>query len=209
MKKHLKIAALLLTVVLLTNVSCKKENPLDSINYDDPSFIQLVSLIGQDSATVAETLIKKGFRINDQDGYEKNDYCFRYYFNCKNGKITIVIGQIDYKKGDEARAKFREKNNDLINEKFTHFRASTTQDKPHKDLTCTKNPYDANSIALHEEFNHMVSFHAKKDLACRMELHLDWPENGIYFIRYDISGPDGEGTSGIDYISHRAYASCD
>ena len=59
MKKYLKIAALLLTGVLLTIASCKKTNPLDSINFDDPTCAQLVSLIDQDSVTVAKKIGRK------------------------------------------------------------------------------------------------------------------------------------------------------
>lgn len=208
MKKYLEIAALLLTGVLLTNVSCKKENPLDSINYDDPSFTQLVSLIGQDSTTVAETLIKKGF-TKQYLGFQKTDYGFRYNFECKNGKITIIHGSIRYKTSDEARTKFREKSSDIIDQNFTYFRAYTEEDDTYKRLACTKNPYEAKLIAQNEQFDRMLSWYAKKDLACYAELLLRWNGDEVNSISYEISGPDGEGSSGIDNISSGAYASCD
>lgn len=175
MKKYLKIAALLLTGVLLTNVSCKKNDPLDSINYDDPSFTQLVSLIGQDSTTVAETLIKKGF-TKQKFGFQKTDYGFSYLFECKNGKITIIHGSISYKTSDEARNKFREKSSDIIDQDFTHFRAYTEENDPYKRLACTKNPYEAKLIAQYEQFDSMSSWYAKKrpGVLCWATFNMEW-----------------------------------
>jgi hypothetical protein len=212
MKKYLKIAALLLTGVLLTIASCKKKDPLDSINFDDPTCAQLVSLIDQDSVTVAKKLAENGYvYTTDKDVMFYNNFykksIRRYYnFEYENNKITNVFTFSLYDDKSNMKKDLVKLNNELYNMNLpifgSHYGASD------KRNYCSKSPNVVKEFIENNQYINCDILYCKNDMAYSITCYRWDLGDKPYILWLEVIGSKAEGSHSVEACIEWATEPC-
>ncbi len=149
MKKILSIASVMALFVVVTLISCKKDEPktFDG-DFTNLTVELLESTLGVDSALIVDKLLKDGFVKDQYRNFVNDSYGLSYMLQYENGKVIQCIGTNDVRlSGADKWMLFKQENEKIYARNYALFRGSIVDFKqmPFFEI-CTKNPKEMKTL---------------------------------------------------------------